>query len=103
MINRPPTRVRLALALIGVCALVATSCGGGSTDAATETSSATEAASPAPTTEAPAAAAAQTEAAPTVESGTSEASLIATTVTGSQIDFGSLEGQDVVLWFWAPW
>jgi hypothetical protein len=25
------------------------------------------------------------------------------TVSGSQIDFGSLEGQDTVLWFWAPW
>jgi hypothetical protein len=25
------------------------------------------------------------------------------TVSGTQIDFGSLEGQDTVLWFWAPW
>lgn len=25
------------------------------------------------------------------------------TVAGGQIDFGSLEGQDTVLWFWAPW
>jgi len=23
--------------------------------------------------------------------------------TGGQIDFGSLQGQDTVLWFWAPW
>jgi len=29
--------------------------------------------------------------------------LIADTVSGGQINFGSLEGQDVVLWFWAPW
>ena len=29
--------------------------------------------------------------------------LTATTVDGSQLDFGSLEGQDAVLWFWAPW
>jgi hypothetical protein len=28
---------------------------------------------------------------------------IAPTVGGSQLDFGSLEGQDTVLWFWAPW
>ena len=24
-------------------------------------------------------------------------------VSGSQIDAGSIEGQDTVLWFWAPW
>lgn len=25
------------------------------------------------------------------------------TVSGGQLDFGALEGQDTVLWFWAPW
>ncbi len=25
------------------------------------------------------------------------------TMDGGQLEFGSLEGQDVVLWFWAPW
>lgn len=25
------------------------------------------------------------------------------TVAGGQFEFGSLEGQDTVLWFWAPW
>lgn len=30
-------------------------------------------------------------------------SFIAPTVDGGQINFGSLEGQDTVLWFWAPW
>lgn len=25
------------------------------------------------------------------------------TISGGQIDLGSLEGQDAVLWFWAPW
>lgn len=25
------------------------------------------------------------------------------TVSGAGIDLNSLEGQDVVLWFWAPW
>jgi len=24
-------------------------------------------------------------------------------VDGSQIELGDLEGQDLVLWFWAPW
>ena len=26
-----------------------------------------------------------------------------TTLTGGQIDLESLQDQDVVLWFWAPW
>ncbi len=26
-----------------------------------------------------------------------------TTTSGATIDLASLEGQDVVLWFWAPW
>lgn len=25
------------------------------------------------------------------------------TVGGEQFDLGSLDGQDAVLWFWAPW
>ncbi len=25
------------------------------------------------------------------------------TLSGETFDLGSLEGQDVVLWFWAPW
>ncbi|MEM7092407.1 MAG: hypothetical protein AAF567_05360 [Actinomycetota bacterium] len=25
------------------------------------------------------------------------------TISGDAIDLGSLEGQDVVFWFWAPW
>ena len=29
--------------------------------------------------------------------------VVVSTVAGGQIDFGSLEGQDTVLWFWAPW
>lgn len=29
--------------------------------------------------------------------------VVVSTVAGGQIDFGSLEGQDIVLWFWAPW
>jgi len=26
-----------------------------------------------------------------------------TTVSGQTIDLATLQGQDVVLWFWAPW
>ena len=93
--NRPPKIVRIALALFGALALVATSCGGGPAETAAET--AVEVSSPA---EAEVEAASPT---PTAEPAPAEASLVATTVSGGQIDFGSLEGQDVVLWFWAPW
>ena len=30
-------------------------------------------------------------------------STVVASSTGGQIDFGSLAGQDTVLWFWAPW
>jgi len=29
--------------------------------------------------------------------------VVASTVAGGQLDLGSLQGQDIVLWFWAPW
>ncbi len=35
--------------------------------------------------------------------GETTEALSATTASGGQIDFTSLEGNDVVLWFWAPW
>ena len=31
------------------------------------------------------------------------APMLVATVSGGQIDLNSLEGQDTVLWFWAPW
>lgn len=42
------------------------------------------------------------------ESGTTEASsalepVIVATASGGQLDFNTLRGQDVLLWFWAPW
>lgn len=47
------------------------------------------------------------DAAPATEAETvSEAEatpVVFDTVTGGQIDLGALEGQDTVLWFWAPW
>ena len=48
---------------------------------------------------------ATTSAAPAAdEAAASEATpVVYDTVTGGQIDLGALEGQDTVLWFWAPW
>lgn len=47
------------------------------------------------------------EAAPAAEaetaSDTAATPVVYDTVTGGQIDLGALEGQDTVLWFWAPW
>jgi hypothetical protein len=36
-------------------------------------------------------------------SGTGVLAFTAPTVDGGQLDASSLEGRDVVLWFWAPW
>ena len=79
MSNRFSKLVRVAYGLLGACALVMTSCGGGSADTAVEASPLMAEPTPA------------------------GSSLVASTVGGGQIDFGSFEGQDVVLWFWAPW
>lgn len=78
-----PARVVL-LALFAALALIATACGGSgdSTDVASTSGDTEETAD---------------------AGGSAEGSLVASTVTGGQIDFASLEGQDVVLWFWAPW
>jgi len=40
-----------------------------------------------------------------VATTTADAALTGTadTVAGGQIELTSLEGQDTVLWFWAPW
>ena len=40
--------------------------------------------------------------------GTTESSqplepVLVPTASGGQLDFNSLRGQDVLLWFWAPW
>ena len=42
------------------------------------------------------------------EPATTEASsalepVMVPTASGGQLDFNSLRGQDVLLWFWAPW
>lgn len=69
-------------------ALFATACGGSPTE---DTTSATN--EPAATAE-PAEASA---------GGPGLPSLVGPTVAGAQIDTNDLVGQDVIVWFWAPW
>ncbi|MGI9610322.1 MAG: hypothetical protein ACR2NL_08495 [Acidimicrobiia bacterium] len=37
------------------------------------------------------------------EAATEFLDVTVSTSDGGQLEWGSLEGQDVVLWFWAPW
>ena len=75
---------RMLLAALGVLALLAAACGGASDDAAESASE---------TTAAPAPAADES-----AEAADFPVALTASTVDGGQLDFGSLAGQDVVLW-----
>lgn len=100
-------RFRLFFLALAV-ALVAAACGGATQGVDTATAadadsdvsdapaSPSQAAAPAPAEAV--AEEAVVEAAPASELfGTFE------TIGAGQLDFGTLEGQDVVLWFWAPW
>ena len=73
------TRLRAA-ALVTALTLVLAACGGGASTTDASDQPASESA----------------PAAPVIQG-------VFDTVSGAQIDFGSLEGQDTVLWFWAPW
>jgi hypothetical protein len=73
------TRLRAAT-LVTALSLVLAACGGGSSTTDTSDQPASESAPAGP-----------------VIGGVFD------TVSGTQIDLGSLEGQDTVLWFWAPW
>lgn len=68
--------------LLGAC--------GGSSDAALEVAE-----GPTPSSETSNTEAAATSGLPT--------NAVLPTVAGGQLDFGELAGQDLVLWFWAPW
>ncbi len=74
---------RSLLALSGAVALVAAACGSGG-DAGLESAS-----TPGASTD--------TETAQVVEAA------LVPTARGEDLDFNSLQGQDVLLWFWAPW
>ncbi len=97
--NFPPTKTSLkALGLLMSAALVAGACGSDpqtaepSTDAPLATQASDESAAPDEDSSAP------TEEAP--QAGSTE---VLATISGGQIDFGALQGQDALLWFWAPW
>ena len=87
---------RSVIAMLAALALVATACGGGSDTAVATADDSAVAASSSEAAPAEADAEPEAEAAPAI-------SLVADTISGGQIDFASLAGQDVVLWFWAPW
>ena len=80
--------------LLGALALIATSCGGADSADGSVSASVRDAVS---------AQAGASTAGANAPAGGEEPALIATTVSGEQINFNSLAGQDVVLWFWAPW
>ncbi len=77
------------LAGIFAIALLASACGSGETTAADGTPEVTEATEP---TSRPA----PTDPAPVID-------VSLTTVAGGQLEWSSLAGTDVMLWFWAPW
>ena len=86
------TRRSRIVAFLAAALLLLSACGGGATEP-------TEAATPATTAEADTADA--TGDAPAVQASLLEGSF--TTTAGETIDLANFQGQDVVLWYWAPW
>lgn len=104
-------RTRL-VALLVLVALAAAACGGSAdeagTDAASSGSAEEAATDEAPTDAAPSGSADDAATDPASNGDGSEQGGAAfegefPTLDGGSIDLASFEGQDVVLWFWAPW
>ena len=74
---------RSLVVLLGAVSLIAAACGGSGDPSA---------ASPVTTVEAV-----------TTDSPTTPEAAFVPTASGGQLDFNALRGQDVLLWFWAPW
>lgn len=88
MRTSPRSKRTLRTGVLGICmALVATACGTAAETAAPPAEPATE----------------QAEEVTTETGGAGLPQLVGDTVRGSQLDTNDLEGQDVVVWFWAPW
>lgn len=108
--SRPPRRGQ-PLALAAALGLVLSACGGGETDttvdigadAAAETDAPAEADAEAPADEAGSGGAeeAAVDTGPKLDPAVLSGQ--ATTVTGEVFELGDLAGQDLVVWFWAPW
>ena len=87
MKKRNPRTLLPCLAI--VFGLVAAACGGGTDVSAPEIDTAAEASQTEAVGDAPA------------DAGIYSGDFVA--LDGTAIDFASFEGQDTVLWFWAPW
>ncbi len=72
-------------------AMILAACGGSTAEEVSNPAPVSSESDPAPTT--------------TVDPGPAQPlpQFTADTVSGGQFEFGSLEGQDAVIWFWAPW
>ena len=73
------TRLRPALAALAVFGLAAAACGGSGSGSGSEAQGASN------------------------ETAAATTAAVLPTASGGQLDLGSLEGTDYVLWFWAPW
>lgn len=87
-------KMRLAAAALALTTFAGACAADAEADVAADVPSTTAAASAAPETAAPETAA-PGNALPVLEPSN--------TVDGSQLDWASLEGKDVMVWFWAPW
>lgn len=83
--------------MLGAIAVLATGCAGSGEQAVSE--SASQPAMPTATTSPPTTAEQSTTQADTAPTR----GLMVNTIDGGQLDFSALIGQDLVLWFWAPW
>ena len=100
--NRPssrfgPLRLRWTVAVVALVGVIAGCASDGGGDGV-ETASDVEAA-----TSERASGSSSTDGATSLEDGHADGSELVATAGGGQIDWNSLQGQDVVLWFWAPW
>lgn len=108
---------RRLLTLLGALALLAAACGGDATTALDVSSATDEAADvsqpaepvevaeaePVPTAAVEASAEAEPEPAADESAAAPAEGRLVNTVGGGQLDLGSIDGQDTILWFWAPW
>ena len=89
MFSKSNRRRRIG-AIVLSTALIASACGGSATTDVAATTAPTE-----PATE-------RAEA-PASSGGPGLPQLVSDTLSGAQIDTNELAGQDVIVWFWAPW